>query len=1097
MGRCATLARLVLLLSLIHGRAAPDTCQEPDKQVLMQLRNARQKGLLDTSSTFKQLPVLQLFFPFGNPVAPTGNSSGPTLPNVTEQFECVVPIPPGASSDKWVPCLNIAERLQLQQDVAAASSNASQPNLTEYLQSGAWDPAGKWAIPMDFWNDFRCNCPNCADEEELFTAVAYAVQGSLLTLADNFTDYVLDCTSCGGCPSQDQCGAVVDCDPDALALIPSCALKLQEDGWNIDYLHDCGNGFKIPQSYVNDLEYCDCPDCSDEDNFNCSTCNSECPTECGYWALCGSNATFYLNPACQEANILWDARGGYKACNNGWTIPADYWNDEFYCDCPDCEDESFSCEACGGCPNASAACGDYVECYTSDSILPQLNPQCILAALSGWAPAKITSCNASDPEAWNITLDYINDGYCDCPNCEDEDQWTCDNCSVGCPQRCGDSVQCLDEQNFKECGNNEIFGSGSYYYGYYYYGYGYDDTAFGPTFDDGDDGITNLLSKNARTSKRSLKRRTGGAARHSSGNSTSNSPYFVCNNGWTIWADYYDDKEYCDCRDCEDEPDITLESCGIQPLAFCGDYAYCGSGPKEEQGACTYETWQLGDNPVVCSNGWTKPQDKRNNNFCDCPNCEDENETGWNCDNCYCPQVQCIDNGACFAGISSLFGFVGTFQAPPPGTTTPGTTSSPGTTPATTPSPGGTGYYGRYAYKKGAFPWHYWRASTGWQRKNWRKNRGYSLTQQEAQQRAAERKTNVNQERRVLRSMLASEGCNILNCISQAWDSGTEAAKDTYNDVEKKVATGAEKGAAWASGAANEAVKWGTQAGGAIAEWTVDQAIDAATFYRVGAENFAAVVANFAQEGAELAQEAAENAADFFMSAFDTGKEIIIKFLGDQLSNILNEDNLQPRPTFCGGVAFPWLASTVVGDPNNACWKQVIGLTEEIAEFVSDDVGRLVDAVITRVSNMLEDEDLWKAIIGKLGNALITSIGTPGGITATRAVEIYNDIMAVMVTYLKTHLTPLFADLAAFFADVGRFLEAMSERTKNLISAVFDEPNGPFNFLGFQGETWYVALCLEGFTFGMFLGTCLYYPFKFGASDNDYFVVELGWGRER
>ena len=25
--------------------------------------------------------------------------------------------------------------------------------------------------------------------------------------------------------------------------------------------------------------------------------------------------------------------------------PEDYWGDNFYCDCPDCEDESFSCEA--------------------------------------------------------------------------------------------------------------------------------------------------------------------------------------------------------------------------------------------------------------------------------------------------------------------------------------------------------------------------------------------------------------------------------------------------------------------------------------------------------------------------------------------------------------------------------------------------------------------------------------------------------------------------------------------------------------------------------------------------------------------------------
>ena len=570
-----------MLVASCRGRQG-DTCQEPDRQALIQLRNAREKGLLDVSVTFQQLPVLQLFFPFGNPM-PAGNfsgSSGPNVTNVTEHFECVVPIPPGASSDKWVPCLNITERQQLQQDVIAASSNASEPSLAEYLATGSWDPAGKWAIPMDYWNDMRCNCPNCADEEELYTAVAYAVQGSGLTLADNFTDYVLNCETCPGCPDQNQCGAVVDCDPDALRLVPSCAQKLQEDGWNIDHLYDCGDGFKIPKLYVNDSEYCDCPDCSDEDKFTCSTCNAECPTECGYWALCGSNSSFTLNPICHGANFNWDARAGYKACNNGWTIPADYWDDEFYCDCPDCEDEStITCQECGGCPNASAACGEFVECFTSESILPTLNPYCILPALGGWSPGSIISCNASDPDAWNISSKYINDGYCDCGNCEDEDEWTCANCSVGCPKQCGDSVQCVaNEANFKACGSipdlvysygsggyggygpgsgyggyspGSGFGYGGYSPGSGYGGYspgsgyggyspgGHDDANTGfddgddsilddanTGFDDGDDaGAQNLLSNKAQTRR---------------------SKFFVCENGWTIPVDWYDDKDLGD-----------------------------------------------------------------------------------------------------------------------------------------------------------------------------------------------------------------------------------------------------------------------------------------------------------------------------------------------------------------------------------------------------------------------------------------------------------------------------------------------------------------------------------------------------------------------
>ena len=37
---------------------------------------------------------------------------------------------------------------------------------------------------------------------------------------------------------------------------------------------------------------------------------------------------------------------------------------------------------------------------------------------------------------------YVNDGYCDCTDCGDEDGWTCSTCEDGCPDSCGGYEDC-------------------------------------------------------------------------------------------------------------------------------------------------------------------------------------------------------------------------------------------------------------------------------------------------------------------------------------------------------------------------------------------------------------------------------------------------------------------------------------------------------------------------------------------------------------------------------------------------------------------------------------------------------------------------------
>ena len=101
-----------------------------------------------------------------------------------------------------------------------------------------------------------------------------------------------------------------------------------------------------------------------------------------------------------------------------------------------------------------------------------------------------------DGPEWYIPSAYWNDGYCDCPSCEDESgTWTCNTCG-GCPGTCGDSFLCHPSAS-------------------------HDKLCPLPP---------GVLSNGT----------------------------FTCDNGWKIPADRKEDGEYCDCPNCEDEGHLDL-----------------------------------------------------------------------------------------------------------------------------------------------------------------------------------------------------------------------------------------------------------------------------------------------------------------------------------------------------------------------------------------------------------------------------------------------------------------------------------------------------------------------------------------------------------
>ena len=181
----------------------------------------------------------------------------------------------------------------------------------------------------------------------------------------------------------------------------------------------CDNGCTISGYGYND-SYCDCENCEDEPNWNCTSCSVGCPA----WnnASCTSDNTNYPCNYNTPVNFT---------CDDGCSIPLSWENDD-YCDCQDCEDEmttGWNCTTCNwGCPiHWNTSCnliisGDYYSCDT-----PYFNTSANYTT-TGY---DIFICD----NGCGIISDWENDHYCDCENCEDETTtgWDCQSCFWGCP----------------------------------------------------------------------------------------------------------------------------------------------------------------------------------------------------------------------------------------------------------------------------------------------------------------------------------------------------------------------------------------------------------------------------------------------------------------------------------------------------------------------------------------------------------------------------------------------------------------------------------------------------------------------------------------
>lgn len=233
----------------------------------------------------------------------------------------------------------------------------------------------------------RFSCPDSACE----------IDG--LFVDDNRCDCPFTCAdetnwTCDNCSCPSICGvAVFDCDGSGLFTCP----KASNNQTCVIPGDKVGNGI------------CDCPEtCEDEASYpgpplDCNRCT--CPTACGQ--------SLEVIGTCVFEQIL--SIFPPFDCGNGCLIPggpsffASFVNDGV-CDCPgNCADEfdtGWTCETCN-CPTtcltarSNVVCGEpYFQCPDSDCKVP---------------------------------VDAINDNACNCPGCEDEKDWTCETCDLGCP----------------------------------------------------------------------------------------------------------------------------------------------------------------------------------------------------------------------------------------------------------------------------------------------------------------------------------------------------------------------------------------------------------------------------------------------------------------------------------------------------------------------------------------------------------------------------------------------------------------------------------------------------------------------------------------
>ena len=270
-------------------------------------------------------------------------------------------------------------------------------------------------VPYYWVNDDWCDCGECEDEYE--------------------TGWT--CSSCL-CPTE--CGIYYHCDNSSNGAYGSTRAS------DSDKYFFCDDGCKIDESWQND-HYCDCQNCEDETDWDCQSCG-KCPHTCGDYIYCllndndNSDSNEHYSTTIDGGEILstYDTTYGNTytsfTCDDGCVVDYSSVNDN-WCHCSNCEDEyttGWSCDNCT-CPTE---CGDYYHCYLNNTGSGGEN---VITTRNGNGNGNATfGCE----DGCHIPVSYVNDNYCDCSECEDEESWDCDSCH--CPTtRCDDFYLCDGE----------------------------------------------------------------------------------------------------------------------------------------------------------------------------------------------------------------------------------------------------------------------------------------------------------------------------------------------------------------------------------------------------------------------------------------------------------------------------------------------------------------------------------------------------------------------------------------------------------------------------------------------------------------------------
>eukprot|EP00808_Paulinella_micropora_P006931 g52299.t1 len=127
----------------------------------------------------------------------------------------------------------------------------------------------------------------------------------------------------------------------------------------------------------------------------------------------------FANPTWSFSTISTNIFTCQSGCNISLSRVEDNW-----CDCELCEDESrWNCDTCYDCPTTCTSAPSY----------------CV-------RPFNISLYSCKD--GCQINSFYLDDGWCDCSDCEDESRLTCKDCWNGCPTICGAYSHCAPQRNF-------------------------------------------------------------------------------------------------------------------------------------------------------------------------------------------------------------------------------------------------------------------------------------------------------------------------------------------------------------------------------------------------------------------------------------------------------------------------------------------------------------------------------------------------------------------------------------------------------------------------------------------------------------------------